>query len=330
MVTKKPARSVGSLLKLLEQINALAPKRSKASDGWIGDARHAKNHSDHNAEPDGTVDARDFTNDPSGGMDSQKLCDALVASRDPRISYLICNGKIISGRKGPKPWVARKYSGSNGHYHHIHVSVLDEGQDDKTAWKIDSAFKKPTTEVKKPDVPKLTNKQVNSVMHLGSKGEFVEKLQRDLNLLGYGPLTPDGVFGTDTEDEVKRFQKDAKLDKVDGWAGPATVSAVAKELEKRKTAPKLAAAATVVNDAASDGKVSKTEWLSGLAGVSGVTTVVKEVTDGINQTSQSFGELILTLGPWVILGLVIVGAAGFIIYERRKKRLEAQAVQKVL
>lgn len=328
-VKKPAARSVGSLLKLLEQINYYAPKRSKVSDGWVGDARHAAGHSDHNAEPDGTVDARDFTNDPSGGMDSQKLCDALVASKDPRISYLICNGKIIAGRKGPKPWTPRKYTGSNGHYHHIHVSVLDEGQDDKTPWKIESAFKK-SSPVPKTEIPKLTTKQVSSVMHLGSKGEFVEQLQKDLNTLGYGPLRVTGNFGVETEDEVKRFQKDAKLDKIDGWAGPQTVGAISKELEKRKTAPKLDAASAVVSSAANDGKVSPTEWLSAAVGTGGTVSVVKEISDSLTSTTQSIGSLITSLGPWVLLGIVVIGGAGYIYYERRKKRIEAQAVQKVL
>lgn len=326
--SKKPARSVESLKTLLAQINELAPKRSKVSDGWIGDAKHAARHSDHNPEPDGTVDARDFTNDPNGGMDSQKLCDALVASKDPRISYIICNGKIISGRKGPKPWTPRKYTGANGHYHHIHVSVLDEGQDDKTPWKIESAFKgaKP-----KPGED-LTKKQVESVMHKGSKGEFVGELQKNLNTLGYGPLKVDEDFGEKTEEAVKKFQSDNKL-LVDGWAGPRTLELIGKKLSEKKLQPKVEAAETkvdeakkVVNDAANDGKVSTIEWLSGLVGAGGAVSVVKEVADNVSETTQS----VMSLGPWLLLGLVIVGGAGYIIYERRRKRLEAVEVKKVI
>ncbi|ESZ76699.1 MULTISPECIES: hypothetical protein [unclassified Mesorhizobium] len=129
-MAKKPvSRAVASLNVLLAQVNKLAPNRSKAADGWIGDAKHMARHSDHNPEPDGTVDARDITNDPSGGCDMRRVCDAIAASKDKRISYMICNGQIMSGRTGPKPWVWRKYTGANGHYHHGHISVLDEGQD---------------------------------------------------------------------------------------------------------------------------------------------------------------------------------------------------------
>ena len=135
------ARMVESLKTFRAQVNKLAPKRSKVSDGWIGDSKHSMRKSDHNPEPDGTVDAFDLTHDPKGGVDIQKVCDALIASRDPRISYLICNGQIIAGNNGPQPWVKRKYTGSNKHTRHLHVSVLDKGQDDTTPWKIEAAFK---------------------------------------------------------------------------------------------------------------------------------------------------------------------------------------------
>lgn len=330
--TKKPARSVESLKTLLAQINDLAPKRSKVSDGWIGDAKHASRHSDHNPEPDGTVDARDFTNDPNGGMDAQKLADAIVASKDPRLSYIICNGRIVSGRKGPKPWVWRKYSGANGHYHHIHVSVLDEGQDDKTPWKIESAFKK---QAPKPGED-LTKEQVSSVMHVGSKGEFVEELQVNLNTLGYGDLEVDGDFGASTEAAVKRFQSSNGLE-VDGWAGPRTLKAIGRKIAERKLQPKVREAEAkvdeakkVVDNAANNGKVTTTEWLTGIVGAGGTVSVVKEVADNITETSQSVGGLMTTLGPWVLLGLVVAGGAGYVIYTRRNQRLEAQAVKKVL
>lgn len=328
--TAPVARSVESLKMLLSQINALAPNRSKASDGWIGDVKHMERHSDHNPEPDDTVDARDFTNDPSGGCDARKLAQAILDSRDPRLSYVISNGEIASGRKGPKPWVWRKYTGANGHYHHAHVSVLDEGQDDKTPWKIESAFKKVSTPPN-TSKPVLTSKQVNSVMHLGSKGDFVKTLQTNLKSLGYQLTETDGIFGPETDDAVRRFQKDAKLDKVDGWAGPDTVAAISKELEKRKTEPKIAAASKVVDSAAADGKrFSTTEVVTAITGVTGTATVVKQGVDSVKDSASSFMDLAATVGPWVLLGLVVAGGAAYVIYDRRNKRLEALKVQKVL
>jgi hypothetical protein len=136
------ARMVKALSTLRDQVNTLAPNRSKLSDGWRGDSKHAARKSDHNPEADGTVDAFDLTHDPKGGVDIQKVCDAIIASKDKRVSYLICNGQITSGNNGPKPWVKRPYTGANKHNHHMHVSVLDAHQDDTSPWKIESAFSK--------------------------------------------------------------------------------------------------------------------------------------------------------------------------------------------
>ena len=178
----------------------------------------------------------------------------------------------------------------------------------------------------------LTKKQVESVMHKGSKGEFVGELQKNLNTLGYGPLKVDEDFGEKTEEAVKKFQSDNKL-LVDGWAGPRTLELIGKKLSEKKLQPKVeaaetkvAAAETVVKDAANDGKVSTTEWLSGLVGAGGAVSVIKEVADNVSETTQS----VMSLGPWLLLGIVVIGGAGYIYYERRQKRLQATAVQKVM
>ena len=59
----------------------------------------------------------------------------------------------------------------------------------------------------------------------GSKGEYVKKLQKSLQKLGYdlGSYGVDGDFGRATEAAVKAFQMDRGL-KVDGVCGPATWS----------------------------------------------------------------------------------------------------------
>jgi hypothetical protein len=119
-------RVAKSLIRLREQINELAPDRSKASDGTIGDAAHASRNSDHNPWVKdgniGVVTAMDITNDIAHGCDAQVLVDALVASRDPRIKYIIWNRKLINSRI--QPWVWRNYTGVNPHTKHFHLSVL--------------------------------------------------------------------------------------------------------------------------------------------------------------------------------------------------------------
>ncbi len=182
-------------------------------------------------------------------------------------------------------------------------------------------------------IPVLTKKQVNSVMHLGSKGDFVKTLQANLNSLGYPHIEEDGIFGRDTDTNVRAFQTDASLEKVDGWAGPATVAAIAAELAKRETAPKIEAASQVVDANAGSvnlGGFSKTEAVAAIAGTTGTANAVKEGIDSVKDTTSSAMDLIASVGPWVLLAIVLAGGAAFIIYDRRKKRLLAQAAQKVI
>lgn len=133
---ERPWRIAKALLALREQVNAMAPNRRKKSDGTIGDAAHASRASDHNPWVRdggvGVVTAMDITHDPPGGCDAGTLADTLLASRDPRIKYVIFNRRIAShlqkGAAAPFQW--RPYGGSNPHTHHVHISVREE----KTAY----------------------------------------------------------------------------------------------------------------------------------------------------------------------------------------------------
>ena len=126
---------------LLGEINASAPERSKASDGGIGDPRHAARTSDHN--PCGchrVVCARDFTHDPAGGFDSYAFAEWLrrrVLAGEARVRYVISNGRIFSGPEHAARighW--RPYHGPNPHAHHVHVSVRHgpEHYDNDAPW----------------------------------------------------------------------------------------------------------------------------------------------------------------------------------------------------
>lgn len=210
------ARSIDTLL---AEINAEFPHRSKKSDGGIGNAEHASRNSDHNpwvkdhrGQP--IVTAYDFTHDPDGGLDSERLAEALLASRDPRIKYVISNRKIAAGHNGPSPWAWRHYGGANAHNHHVHISVEDtEALYDMTEpWNL--AIK---------DAPK--SNPINTVQKLpllqkGDKGEPVKVLQEGLNAHG-ATLKVDGDFGAATDRAVRLFQKTHGLDP-DGKVGPYT------------------------------------------------------------------------------------------------------------
>ncbi len=63
----------------------------------------------------------------------------------------------------------------------------------------------------------------------GEKGDAVRALQRDLAALGFYAASIDGDFGPATEASVRAFQA-ANGQLVDGWAGDATLQAIAAAL----------------------------------------------------------------------------------------------------
>jgi hypothetical protein len=136
-------RVAESLQRLLEQVNQMAPGRSKASDGSIGDPRHQSRNSDHNPwvvdGNIGVVTARDITHDPVNGCDAQKIADSIVASRDPRVKYIIWNRRICNSKV--QPWTWRPYTGTNPHNKHVHISVLPEKAkyDSRADWQLTQA-----------------------------------------------------------------------------------------------------------------------------------------------------------------------------------------------
>jgi hypothetical protein len=117
-------RATPAAIAMLRQATALAPKRMKASDGLLPSAAHltASPNSDHN-----TGLAVDLTHDPDSGIDCKDIYKRL--KKDDRVSYLIFNGRIWSKQKGD-----RKYTGSNKHEKHLHVSIKNKSSDDIRPW----------------------------------------------------------------------------------------------------------------------------------------------------------------------------------------------------
>ena len=124
-------RVARSLDKLLAQINSYAPRRSKISDGSIGDTAYSSRVSDHNPDSRGVVHARDFTHDPRGGFDAHAFVRRLAKAGDRRIKYLISNRQISNPSIGAGRW--RPYSGVNPHTQHAHVSCVYGALEDNTA-----------------------------------------------------------------------------------------------------------------------------------------------------------------------------------------------------
>ena len=185
---------------LLGQLNALAPRRSKASDGSIGDAAHRTGTSDHNPRMiagQNLVSARDFTHDPANGLDCNVLADALRLGRDSRVKYVIWANRIMSGSSGPQPWIWRPYRGANPHTKHLHLSVVGDARSlNAAAWKL-PGFAARTWE----SLPTLRE---------GDKGAAVASLQRWLNRHDWTPDLPllavDGDYGRKTVAVVRSAQ----------------------------------------------------------------------------------------------------------------------------
>lgn len=189
-----------SLNRLHQQLNALAPNRSKVSDGSIGDPRHAGQTSDHNPRwiaGANVVSARDWTHDPTGGLDCAQLRDALVKAKDSRVRYLIFRSQIISGAGGPRPWVARSYTGPNPHDKHLHLSVVGDARcRDGSPWML-------------PGLGATPAPPMGEYCRMGERNERVMKLQRFMTTTfpSYNMYRPTSFYGLATAQGLAEFQK---------------------------------------------------------------------------------------------------------------------------
>jgi hypothetical protein len=109
---------------VLRQATALRPKRKTASDGLLPSKAHIAQspNSDHN-----TGFAVDLTHDPDNGINGHEIFDALKT--DVRVKYLIFQGVIWSKKDGDS-----RYTGSNPHNKHIHISIKDTCGNDTSPW----------------------------------------------------------------------------------------------------------------------------------------------------------------------------------------------------
>jgi hypothetical protein len=115
--------------------------RDRRSDGWIGDLRHSTRPSDHNPDPKAGMVVRAIDVDAdvykSGKPDLMPdIADQIrlaAKAGDKRIAYVIFQGRIASSRMGFR-W--RKYSGSNPHNAHCHISFTKQGDSDGSFFNI--------------------------------------------------------------------------------------------------------------------------------------------------------------------------------------------------
>ena len=199
---------------LFAEINSIAPARSKATDGTIGDQAHQQRKSDHNPDDHGVVRAIDVTHDPAGGADMAVIAERLRLRRDPRAKYVIFNRRIASTNTD---WAWKKFTGSNPHTAHMHVSVVADGRaDDTSGWGLGHGEGVVTPSPVPPEV--VPGETSDNVLTL-------QRLLIRLGLIGDSPANRDSHYGERTQQVVERFQRDHGL-RPDRKVGPKTWAAL--------------------------------------------------------------------------------------------------------
>lgn len=244
LLAATPWRVADSLEVLLDEANAAAPGRSRASDGTIGNAAHAAlgKGSDHNAwliyKGKGVVRARDLTNDPALNLPAvfERFRVAAFAGKLPQVvngGYLIINGRITA-----EDWSGwHEYTGPNPHVAHGHCSVsLNPAQfDSRAPWGL-SAAPAPTPPPSGWTGPDLTGsgtglrgQAADQPQGPQSNGARVRELQRFLNRVfpAYSSLAEDGWYGGQTAAVLAEFARRSSIPAADGLnIGPKVAAAL--------------------------------------------------------------------------------------------------------
>lgn len=120
-------KATPAAIAVLRQATAISPLRMKASDGLLPSNAHLKQSptSDHN-----TGLAVDLTHDPKHGIDCADIFEKL--KEDKRVKYLIFKGTIWSREKIKLG--NRRYTGSNPHNKHLHISIESAYSTDTSPW----------------------------------------------------------------------------------------------------------------------------------------------------------------------------------------------------
>ena len=132
---------VDCLIELRYEFNQENPQRDKGADGWIGDAKHQTETSDHNPNSQGAVLALDIDSTGPFPVPFDDYIEYIVVehrmNRMQFCEYVIWNRKIASIKSG---WNWIPYTGtSDPHTGHAHFSARHDhrNNDSTTPWGLD-------------------------------------------------------------------------------------------------------------------------------------------------------------------------------------------------
>lgn len=214
------------------ELTSIAPKRTLPT-WFLGDARHRKSASGHNADDtpgskseytdsDNVAEIRagDYRLPLNASFTAEQLIQWLVkecrAGRIKWIAYIIYNKRIWTAKNG---WVTQSYNGSNPHDHHFHISCKADTASENSTKLVGlkasflAALSKPKPTPAKPKPPatggKLPTYAAGSrtiSAALKSVGTDVAYAQRFIGPDKMGPA--DGRAGAKFTAGVKWYQRE--------------------------------------------------------------------------------------------------------------------------
>lgn len=209
---------VPTLATLRAEFNSAFPGRGKSYDGWIGDAAHAKTKSDHNPDAKGRVRAVDLTAKGARGAALAEVAIAALKARGQK-GYVIHNGRIANPDVSGGAW--RRYTGSNPHTHHVHVSAHTQ---------LASSARWGVVRLSPPRVSGILDRNTIALLQtlVGARAdgvmgkETIGKLQK---LVG---VETDGLMGPVTARALEKYLA-APAEKIPGWY-PGLIRALQRRL----------------------------------------------------------------------------------------------------